>query len=696
MTKPASYRAAFFKSTFVLFSVFFIYLSTICSFADTTSAWEFAITPMPINNKQSGGKFTYIYTASAAITPDSALKLAKQAFFKKNHTLIYSSVSTVEKPVWVYFKTDTFLSSETHLLILENCNFHSITLYKYAHDSLKRIAQKGMSVPYPSDNLFPEQTSFVVEPNTIYFLESIDIYNTVLPVYIRTNTINIHTSVFKNYFNGFYWGVIAVMGMVALFFFIRSKERAFIYYSLFLFGTIALNLCLEGYFFAYFWPGHPQINMYKIAIYALSAVTTPLFVYHFLDIKSYYPGIKFVFLILTSIFILIAVMSFAGWHAQALYTLQMTAFLQIIIYILYGLGIRRKGNANASYFIWAWSLYLCSIMFAVLSSLNIIPSTAFVNNYVQVGTLIQGGIFSLIMAGKYQQYKLKHIQSQQKMIEVLKERELLLTNQNDTLETTVYNRTEELKRSNSELNNLNEKLNELVSQKTWELQKSIEEINNTNNQLQQFNYITSHNLRGPISTLKGLFELYNQETNLSDKHIYVDKSLIVINRMDEILRDLNKILSNKNTEKIKELIDFDTIIANNLKQLDIKRKSVNIYINPALEITGIKSFYESIFYNLFSNAQKYKHPERLLRIDIQITSAAANSFTIHISDNGIGMDVSKVGDKLFGFYKRFHVHVEGKGLGLYITKSQVEMLGGTIRAESELHVGTTFIIEIPC
>lgn len=694
MTKPASYRAQCLLVSLVTIS-FFLTVPFLAN-ASANTTWESSITPMPTNNAQSGGTFTYIYTSSAKISPDSAVTLAKKSFFKKNNTAVYSNVSTVEKPVWIYFKTGHFASAETHLLVIENCNFHLITLYEYENDSLKCIGRKGMGLPYQKDNLFPEQTSFAVDANSVYFLEIYDVYSTVLPVYIRTNTSNIHHSVLKNYFNGFYWGVISVMGIVALFFFIRSKERSFMYYSLFLFGTILLNLCLEGYLFAYFWPTHPEINTYKIAIYALSAVTTPLFVYHFLDIKFYYPGTKFIFLILTSIFILVAITSFAGWHAQALYALQMTAFLQITIYIIYGLSISKKGNPNASYFIWAWSLYLCSIMFAVLSSLNMIPGTSFVNNYVQIGTLIQGGIFSLIMAGKYQQYKLTHIQSQQKIIEVLKERELLLTTQNDTLETTVFNRTKELNRTNNELNNLNEKLHELVSQKTWELQKSIEEINNTNNQLQQFNYITSHNLRGPISTLKGLIDLYNQETDVNEKHIYIDKSFIVINRMDEILKDLNKILSNKNTDRIKELIDFDTIIANNLKQLDIKRRTVNMYIHPELEILGIKSFYESIFYNLFSNAQKYKHPERPLKVDIQITKSEAGLFTIHISDNGIGMDTSKIGDKLFGFYKRFHVHVEGKGLGLYITKSQVEMLGGTIRAESQLNVGTTFIIEIPC
>jgi|GEM_PF-2927089 len=692
MTSHASHRASFFTLIIVLFSIF---STSLFSTASPDSTWESIITPMPTNNNKSGGKYIYTYTNDSPISSDSALKLAQRSKFKKINRDVYSTITTIKKPVWLYFKTDSFSSPEIHLLVIENCNFNLIALYKYEEGALKLLSIRGMGVTYQKENLFPEQTTFVVEPNTTYFIEAYDFYNTVFPIFIRTNTINTKKSVFKNFFNAFYWGVISVMATVALFFFIRSKERMFIYYSLFLFGTIILNLCLDGYLFAYLWPNYPEMNSYKVSIYSLSAVTTPLFVYHFLDIKSFYPNIKYVFIIIMGIFIAIPCMNSIGLYAEAMYMLQAAAFIQIIVYIMYGIVIWKKGSRNALYFILAWSAYLSSIICAVLSALNILPGTSFVNNYVQIGTLIQGIIFSFIMAGKYQEYKLTHIESQETIIKVLKEREHMLTSQNDTLEATVYVRTQELNRTNKELNKLNKGLNELVTQKTWELQKSIEEINNTNHQLEQFNFITSHNLRGPISTLKGLFELYYQEKNPSEQKIYIDKSFIVINRMDEILQDLNKILSYKNTEKIKELIDFDTIIANNLKQLDIKRNSVNIYINPSLEIFGIKSFYESIFYNIFSNAQKYRDKTRPLRIDIQINKVSDHLFTIHISDNGIGMDASKIGDKLFGFYKRFHLHVEGKGLGLYITKSQIEMLGGTIRAESTVDVGSTFIIEIP-
>ncbi|MEM9023391.1 MAG: ATP-binding protein, partial [Bacteroidota bacterium] len=61
-----------------------------------------------------------------------------------------------------------------------------------------------------------------------------------------------------------------------------------------------------------------------------------------------------------------------------------------------------------------------------------------------------------------------------------------------------------------------------------------------------------------------------------------------------------------------------------------------------------------------------------------------------VSDNGIGIDLDKHGAKLFGLYQRFHSHIEGKGLGLYIVKSQLEALGGRVEVQSEPDKGTMF------
>ena len=68
---------------------------------------------------------------------------------------------------------------------------------------------------------------------------------------------------------------------------------------------------------------------------------------------------------------------------------------------------------------------------------------------------------------------------------------------------------------------------------------------------------------------------------------------------------------------------------------------------------------------------------------------------ITVKDNGMGIDMQKYGDKIFSLYKRFHNHVEGKGMGLHLVKLQIETLGGTIKIDSKLDEGTTFTIAFP-
>jgi signal transduction histidine kinase len=69
-----------------------------------------------------------------------------------------------------------------------------------------------------------------------------------------------------------------------------------------------------------------------------------------------------------------------------------------------------------------------------------------------------------------------------------------------------------------------------------------------------------------------------------------------------------------------------------------------------------------------------------------------NRIELRFADNGLGIDLSKYGDKLFGLHKTFHENKDARGVGLFLTKTQIEAMGGTIGAESELGKGTTFII----
>ena len=139
-----------------------------------------------------------------------------------------------------------------------------------------------------------------------------------------------------------------------------------------------------------------------------------------------------------------------------------------------------------------------------------------------------------------------------------------------------------------------------------------------------------------------------------------------------------------------------SIIDKTLAQLSItvddNEVKINYEFNRAPLVTFTGSYLESIFINLFTNSLKYKSHQRKLKIDISSTNTEEYTI-VKFKDNGIGIDVEKHREKLFKLYQRFHDNSDGKGLGLYLVKSQMEALGGTIDIESQVGKGTTFILK---
>ena len=121
---------------------------------------------------------------------------------------------------------------------------------------------------------------------------------------------------------------------------------------------------------------------------------------------------------------------------------------------------------------------------------------------------------------------------------------------------------------------------------------------------------------------------------------------------------------------------------------------INSNIDDSFFINSINSFLHSIFYNLISNSLKYRDHSRDCNISIHV-DFEDKSVTLTFADNGIGIDLEKYKDKVFGLYKRFHKDVaDGTGVGLHLIKEQIETLGGNINVKSELGKGTTFIVEL--
>ena len=233
--------------------------------------------------------------------------------------------------------------------------------------------------------------------------------------------------------------------------------------------------------------------------------------------------------------------------------------------------------------------------------------------------------------------------------------------------------------------------------KEKEREQLIRELTQNNKDLKQFSYITSHNLRAPLSNLTGLLNLV-EDMDIEDPELKeiisgFTKSTHLLN---ETINDLVKVVIIKDNPSIhKEKVLIKEIFENVFNQLSfligLHKPILKIDLEEVSILNINKSYLESIFLNLLTNAIKYRSENRQLKVNIS-SKVEGDNLVLTFKDNGVGIDLVRNRDKIFGLYQRFHNHPDSKGLGLYLVKSQVEAMGGTINVESTVGKGTTFTI----
>lgn len=272
----------------------------------------------------------------------------------------------------------------------------------------------------------------------------------------------------------------------------------------------------------------------------------------------------------------------------------------------------------------------------------------------------------------------------------------LIQEQKETLQTI----NEELNQQNEEILRMNENLEKIISDRTSELKYTIENLSKQNQDLEQFSYIISHNLRAPVARILGLMNIFDKSevTQAHNQQVmnYLEKAT---QNLDEVIKDLTQIISiRKNLTSIKEQVDIEKEFDNELNYFigDIQLNQISIVRNFQIkQINSVKSYIQSILFNFISNAIKYRSEKRKLVIHVT-TTKLDDLLLLSFLDNGVGIDLNNIDPyKIFGLYQRMHDHVEGKGLGLYLVKTQVEFLNGTVEVESQVNVGTTFKVYLP-
>jgi signal transduction histidine kinase len=257
---------------------------------------------------------------------------------------------------------------------------------------------------------------------------------------------------------------------------------------------------------------------------------------------------------------------------------------------------------------------------------------------------------------------------------------------------------EKLSESHQSISEMNRGLEKMVTEKTVELRRINEELIKNNHELLQFSFTVSHNLRGPVARLLGLSDLISRQELPDETRQLVNFIEVTADELDHIIKDLVNILELRDDPKHSRehivLQEEWTQTVERLKDNLTGTEELLTDFNDLPELFTVRSLLSNILYNMLSNSIKFRSPERVLKI--LVSSRVENGRAIlEMRDNGLGFNVKLHHEKVFKLYRRFHTHVGGRGMGLYLIKTQAEVLHGSVEASSEPDQGALFRVILP-
>lgn len=228
----------------------------------------------------------------------------------------------------------------------------------------------------------------------------------------------------------------------------------------------------------------------------------------------------------------------------------------------------------------------------------------------------------------------------------------------------------------------------------------IENKNNdltlANKELDRFVYSASHDLRSPISSLKGLVDILKTEEDPEEAKSYLNMMQDILNKQDQFIKDIIDYSRNKRTKDVLKKVSLAQIVTDAIAQLQYIEEARKITIEKHIEIDKVYNDslrLKIVINNLLSNAIKYADFEKEKPIISIKTYKKDDSFIIEVEDNGIGISKQYLG-RIFEMFFVTNKN-KGTGLGLYIVKEAIDNMSGTIAVESKIHAGSKFIVVIP-
>lgn len=236
-------------------------------------------------------------------------------------------------------------------------------------------------------------------------------------------------------------------------------------------------------------------------------------------------------------------------------------------------------------------------------------------------------------------------------------------------------------------------------QQEQEVQQALRIVSEQNKRLLNFSYIVSHNIRSHASTISGFIHLLQDEEEQDEQQQLIKGLRKSSKNLDATLRHLSELLNIQSRVGIqKRNIGMRDAVERALSAIAVDLNSIphtlHLDIPDDFSLHTDNSYLDSILLNLITNAVKYRQADIPLSIQVKAWKSAEGNF-FSITDNGRGIDLERFGDRLFGMFKTFHGNADARGIGLFITRNQIEALGGNIEVSSKPNFGSCFTVYLP-
>lgn len=634
---------------------------------------------------------------------DSLIPLTSQAVFKEDKTwkldikTIQSDTSFVRmtqnifkiggsnaRNMWVKFQVQKETTKDIYLDL--NIGITD-TVYLYAIDSEgKETMQRiGKYFPFDERQVKTNHQTFLLEGQKGELMTYYVNMRSSFPLSIRMRVggydvfaEGYHAS---DLLHGIFIGIIVIVSLFNLFFFISSKEGfygCYVGYSVFILATV---LRFDGYLYQYLHPDFPEFNVVGFYFHGLAGIFGIYFARSFLKTKIYTPELDKGLVFFLGFYVLNVLFAIFKLYELNILSVYVITFPFNLFLIYTGIQVYKRGYLIARFFVAGVLCLMVGITVFTLYNMGFVNSNIWTQNAMYIAIALEAIMFFTAIVDRFSILRQEKHDVHLSMIESLQQNEALMRDRNRLLEEHAYNRSLELELMQSQLSEYAQKLIK------------------SNQELTDFAHIASHDLRAPIRNIGSFTQLLekrlaNQLDERSKEYLeFVKTNVRQSTKLIEDLLNYSKIDKNIGEPQLVDLSKVLFLVNNNLQSFIVEKKA-QIIASDLPILRGHTSLFVQLFQNFINNGLKYNKQENPT-VTIS-TEWQGNDMVFKITDNGIGI-LPQYQDQIFGMFRRLHssAEYEGSGIGLAFCQRIVATYGGRIWLESEEGKGTTFFFTLP-